>query len=67
MVLMIDLQTIENIWKSTAKGAGIQFHIHVFIYSPENWLEDVFPTKIGLFWGHVSFQGCIQNNNSRFH
>ena len=27
--------------------------------SPENqWLEDVFPTKIVPFWGHVSFQGC---------
>ena len=27
--------------------------------SPENqWLEDVFPTKIVHFLGHVSFQGC---------
>ena len=27
--------------------------------SPENqWLEDVFLTKIVPFWGHVSFQGC---------
>ena len=29
--------------------------------SPENqWLEDVFPTKIVPFWGtFVRFQGCI--------
>ena len=28
--------------------------------SPENqWLEDVFPTEIVPFRGHVSFPGCI--------
>ena len=33
--------------------------------SPENqWLEDVFPTKIVPFWGHVSFQGCINTRGN---
>ena len=32
--------------------------------SPENqWLEDVFPTKIVPFWGHVSFQGCRKEHD----
>ena len=27
---------------------------------PENrWLEDVFPTEMVAFWGHVSFRGCL--------
>ena len=33
--------------------------IFTLVKLQNGWLEDVFPTKIVLFWGHVSFQGCI--------
>ena len=57
-------QKIQSNHHILDNGVSRQFTPLKANMSPENqWLEDVFPTKILPFLGHVSFQGCIATSD----